>query len=255
MVNLLQAWAEEYSGVRPDIAVQVAGGGSGVGIAALVDGLTTIAAASRELTTDERQRAIARGVEPVEVTVALDALAVYVHRDNPLDAITIAQLAEVYGDGGTLKRWSQFGIVNAGCSSDAIIRVGRQNSSGTYTYFRDAVLGHRRDYKLGSIDQNGSKDVVALVGRTPCAIGYSGLAYATPGVKALRVAATPGSVAVAATVDAAASGSYPLARRLYLYTAGQRRDAAQALVDWILSEPGQRIVRDVGFIPAREGHT
>ena len=189
MVNLLQAWAERYKSVRPDVVVQVAGGGSGVGIAGLIDGTLDVAAASREIRTEEHERARARyGTDPVRLTVALDALAIYVHPTNPLTTIAITDLAEIYGEGGTLQRWSQLAASHPACASGRIIRVGRQNNSGTFAYFREVVLGRAREYEMGSIDQSGSKDVVALVSRTPCAIGYSGLAYASAAVKTLALA-------------------------------------------------------------------
>ena len=253
MINLLEVWAERYRRVRPDVQVQVAGGGSGVGVVALAEGLTDLAAASREMTAEERRLIEAHVGTPVEVTVALDALAVYVHRANPLTSIALEDLARIYGDGGSIERWSQLSIANAACTRDKIIRVGRQNSSGTYAYFREVVLGRTRDYKLGSIDQSGSKDVVALVGRTPCAIGYSGLAYATADVKALSISGTTNRLAVAPTADAVTDGSYPLTRRLYLYTAGTPIGAVRALLDWISGPDGQRIVRDVGFVPVNAG--
>ena len=249
MINLLEVWAERYRRVRPDVQVQVAGGGSGVGIVALAEGLTDVAAASREITADERRLLEANGSTPIEFAVALDALAVYVHRANPLASIALEDLAAIYGDSGPIEQWSQLRVAHAGCARDTIIRVGRQNSSGTYAYFREVVLGRARDYKLGSIDQSGSKDVVALVGRTPCAIGYSGLAYATADVKVLRIAKTKNGPAVAPTVDAVTNGSYPLARRLYLYTHGTPTGEISALIDWISGAEGQQIVREVGFIP------
>jgi phosphate transport system substrate-binding protein len=133
--------------------------------------------------------------------------------------------------------------------------VGRQNSSGTYAYFREVVLGHKREYKLGSIDQSGSKDVVALVSRTPCAIGYSGMAFAVIGVKALKVSKEKGGPMVFPTADAAISGSYPIARRLYLYTPGEPRGETKAFLHWVLGGDGQRIVRKVGFVPVHAGDT
>ena len=161
MVNLVQAWAESYRKKRPDLSVQVAGGGSGVGIAGLIDGILDIAAASREMEPSEIERAAQKnGTKPVEHTVALDALSVYVHKANPLNTISLDELAEVYGEEGTIDKWTQLGVKNAGCTKDDIIRVSRQNSSGTYVYFREAVLGKTREYKQGSIDQSGSKDVV-----------------------------------------------------------------------------------------------
>ena len=250
MVNLVQAWAENYKQARPDVSVQVAGGGSGVGFAGLSEGILDIAAASREMEIDERNRATAHnGTQPQEFTVALDALAVYVHKDNPLDSISIEELAEIYGEWGQILTWSQLGITNPACKSDAIIRVGRQNSSGTYAHFRHVVLGDKREYKLGSIDQSGSKDVVALVSRTPCAIGYSGMAFAVIGVKALKVSKTKGGPMVSPTADAAIRGSYPIARRLYLYTPGEPMGETKAFLDWVLGIDGQRIVHKVGLVP------
>ena len=249
MVNLIQAWAEEYKRVRPDVIVQVAGGGSGVGIAGLIDGTLDLAAASREIRPAERDRArLTRGVEPREVTVARDALAVYVHNDNPLPRISLAALAEIYGEHGTIVRWSQLGHRPAGCASDAIIRIGRQNNSGTFAYFRDVVLGRTREYRMGSIDQSGSKDVVALIARTPCAIGYSGLAFATPAVRPLPIVPARGGAAVTPSGSAVLDGSYPLARSLYLYAA-QRDHPADAFLEWTLGPAGQHIVRDLGFLP------
>ncbi len=256
MVNLVQAWAENYKQARPDVSVQVAGGGSGVGFAGLSEGILDIAAASREMKVDEMNRAKARnGTGPREFTVALDALAVYVHKDNPLDSISIEELAEIYGESGQIQKWSQLGITHRACKRDAIIRVGRQNSSGTYAYFREVVLGDKREYKLGSIDQSGSKDVVALVSRTPCAIGYSGMAFAVSGVKALKVSKKKGGPMVPPTTEAAISGSYPIARRLYLYTRGEPMGQTKAFLDWVLGTDGQQIVRKVGFVPVHAAGT
>lgn len=249
MVNLVQAWAENYKDARPTVSVQVAGGGSGVGIAGLIDGTLDIAAASREMKGDERQRASVRnGVEPKEFTVALDALAVYIHKDNPLDVLSIEELAEIYGERGWIVKWSQLGVSSPACASDQIIRVGRQNSSGTYAYFRDVVLGGMREYKMGSIDQSGSKDVVALVSRTPCAIGYSGIAFVTAGVKALKLSARKGQPSVPPSPATVIDRSYPIARPLYLYTAREPTGQVKAFLDWVLAQ-GQQIVRDLGFVP------
>jgi phosphate transport system substrate-binding protein len=251
MVNLVQAWAEHYKEVRPTVSVQVSGGGSGVGIAGLIDGTVDIAAASREMKAGERRSARARNdAEPKEFTVALDALAVYVHKDNPLDAISIEDLAEIYGEQGRIVRWSQLAPPNPACPSDRVIRVGRQNNSGTYAYFRDVVLGGSREYKMGSIDQSGSKDVVALVSRTPCAIGYSGIAFATFGVRVVKISPRKGEPAVAPSETTVIDRSYPIARPLYLYTAREPADQVKAFLDWVLALEGQRIVRELGFVPA-----
>jgi phosphate transport system substrate-binding protein len=254
MVNLVQAWAENYKKVKPEVGVQVAGGGSGVGIAGLIDGILDLAASSREMEPPEIERATARNkVKPTEFRVALDALSIYTHKNNPLQQISIGELADIYGEGGSITTWSQLGIQNPACASDEIIRVSRQNNSGTYVYFREAILGTSRELKMGSIDQSGSKDVVALVSRTPCAIGYSGMAYATPDVNEPKVAKTKGEPAVAPTAETAMSGAYPLARPLYLYSREAPTGAVKEFVDWVLSPDGQRVVRDIGYVPVAAG--
>jgi phosphate transport system substrate-binding protein len=252
MVNLVQAWAESYRKKRPDLSVQVAGGGSGVGIAGLIDGILDVAAASREMEPSEIEKATQKnGTKPVEHTVALDALSVYVHKANPLSTISLDELAEIYGEEGTIDKWTQLGVRNAGCTKDDIIRVSRQNSSGTYVYFREAVLGKTREYKQGSIDQSGSKDVVTLVGRTPCAVGYSGMAYATPDVKTLTISRKKGDPAIAPTTATAMDKTYPLARALYLYTKGAPAGDTKEFLDWVASPEGQQIVANVGFVPVK----
>ena len=182
MVNLAQAWSEVYSNNK--ISVEVSGGGSGTGVAALINGTVDIANCSRQVKDKEKQQAKDNtGKEPIEFIVGYDALAVYVHKDNPIDKITIPQLAEIYGEEGTITRWDDLGVANSGCRSDKIIRISRQSNSGTYFYFREALLGKKRDFELGSLDLHGSKDVVEVIGRTHCAIGYSGMGYATEHVK------------------------------------------------------------------------
>ncbi len=250
MVNMAQSWAERYHQERPSVSVQVLGGGSGVGIASLIDGNCDIADASRVMKPDEIDRATAaRGTAPKEIEVAYDALAVLVHKDNPLDAIHIDQLAEIFGDSGTITQWSQLGVKGLPKRYDKIIRVGRQNSSGTYAFFREAVLGKKRDYKLGSIDAHGSKDAVLLIAKTPGAIGYSGMGYITKDVKALKIYGRDGKQAIAATVANARNGTYPLRRSLQLYTIGEPTGAIGKYVDWILSPKGQAIVLDQGYVP------
>lgn len=251
MVNLVQAWAENYRKKQPGVSIQVAGGGSGVGIAGLIDGILDLASASREMEPKEIERATQKnGVKPKEYTVALDALSVYVHKNNPIDAIAIDDLAEIYGDHGKIEKWSQLGVKNTACGSDTIVRVSRQNNSGTYVYFREAVLGTKREYKLGSIDQSGSKDVVVLVSKTPCAIGYSGMAYATPDIKTLKLSKHKGEPPVAPSNESATNKTYALARALYLYSPGEPKPSVKAFLDWVLSDEGQKIVKDIGFVPA-----
>lgn len=248
LVNVAQAWAEAYREINPDIAIAVTGGGSGTGIAALINGTVDIANSSRAITESERERAITNGHEPVEFIVGYDALAVYVHEDNPLSSLSITQLAGIYGEGGAAEKWSDLGITVPGCSSDEIVRISRQNNSGTYAYFRDIVLGAERDYKLGSRDMHGSKDVVDLVEKTPCAIGYSGLAYATPHIKMLLIAKDD-AAPVAPSVESSIDGSYPISRPLFMYTLGQPEGAVKTYLDWVLSEEGQCILFNKGYAP------
>jgi len=251
MVQLAQAWAEHYHAIQPSVSIQVLGGGSGVGIASLTDGNCDMANASREIEPKEIARIKAnRGEEPVTHVVGHDALAIFVHKDNPLDSISIEELAEIYGDGGKITRWSQLGVKLQG--DDTIVRVSRQNSSGTYAYFREAVLGRNRDFKLGSIDLSGSKDVVSLVSRTPNAIGYSGMGYATPEVKMLKVSRKKGEPAVAPTIENAKKGDYPITRALYIYTLGEAKGHVKQYLDWILSPEGQKIVVELGYVPRDE---
>ncbi len=252
MVNLAQAWAEQYSEKHPDVQVQVSGGGSGVGIASLINGVVDIANASRKMKAKEVSLMKENtGKEPVEFIVGRDALAIYVHKDNPIETISIGELADIYGDGGQTTTWGQLGIENSGCDSGEITRVSRQNNSGTYVYFREAVLD-KNDFKLGSIDQSGSKDVVSLVSTTPCAIGYSGMGYATDDVKMVPVSTAKGEAGIAPTVENAASGAYPIARPLHIYTAGQPTGAVKDYLDWIMSAEGQQIVLEMGYVPISE---
>lgn len=253
MVNVAQAWAERYHEEYPGVSVQVLGGGSGVGIASLTDGNCDMADASRQMKEKEIQRLRQkRGVEPIQHIVGYDALAVYVHKDNPLESISIEELAEIYGENGKITDWSQVDPADGKPASGEIVRISRQNNSGTYYYFREAVLGKRRDYKLGSIDQSGSKDVVALVSRTPGGIGYSGMGYATPEVKMLKISTEKNEPGVAPTVENAKDGSYPITRPLYIYTAGKLGPAGQKYLDWILSPAGQTVLRELGYVPVGE---
>jgi len=249
MVNVAQAWAEEYKQVAPQVDVEVSGGGSGVGIAALEKGTIDIANSSRDMKPEEMEQARRNtGKEPKGIIVAYDALAVYVHKDNPLNEITLEDLAKIYAEGGTTTKWSQLGVSIPGVRDDEIVRVSRQSSSGTYEFFREHVLA-KKDFKLGSRDMNGSKEVVELVGNTLTAIGYSGMGYATPAVKKLKLAARKGDAAIEPTVANTLNKTYPLARSLFLYTLGEPEGQTRAYIDWILSPAGQKIVEASGYVP------
>ncbi len=249
MVNVAQAWAEEYKKVAPDVEVEVSGGGSGVGIAALLRGTIDIADASRDMKPEEFETAKKNtGKNVKEFIVGYDALAIYVHKDNPINEITIEQLAKIFSEDGTITKWSQLGVTIPGTSNDEIVRVSRQSSSGTYEFFREHVM-QNKDFKLGSRDMNGSKEVVELVGNTITAIGYSGMGYATPAVKMLAISNKAGEPSFSPTVENALSKKYPLARSLQVYTLGEPEGAIKQYIDWTLSVPGQKILADNGYVP------
>ena len=249
LVNVAQAWAENYRTVDPSVAVAVSGGGSGTGISAMINGTVDIANSSRAMRESELEEARVRGIEPIEHVVGFDALAVFLHPDNPIDAISAGQLSQIYAEGGAYETWSQLGVSVPGCGSDEIIRVSRQNNSGTYAYFQEAVLASA-EFKLGSRDMNGSSEVVDLVANTPCAIGYSGLAYATEEVEMPCVSSTEGGDCVSPSVESAIDGTYPIARPLLMYTAGEPSGMIKEYMDWIFTEEAQCIILDKGYAPA-----
>jgi phosphate transport system substrate-binding protein len=249
MVNLAQAWAEDYARVNPKVSVEVSGGGSGTGIAALINGTVDIANCSRIVEPKEVEEAKKNtGKTPYEYMVGYDAMAIYVHKSNPLEEITLEQLADIYGEGGKVTKWSQLGVTMP-AGADEIMRVSRQSNSGTYHYFREAVLGKGHDMKLGSRDMHGSKDVVELVSKTPGSIGYSGMGYSTAEVKKLKVAKKKGDKAYDATVENALSKTYPIARPLYMYTLGTPSGEVKAYMEWVHGEQGQKIVTESGYVP------
>ena len=248
MVNLAQAWSEKYQDENSDITIEVSGGGSGVGISSLIQGLADMANASRKMKDKEKARAENElGVAPAEYIVGQDALAVYVHKDNPLEEITLEQLEAIYADGGNISKWSELGVTVPG-GADEIVRVSRQNNSGTYAYFREAVL-QDNDFKLGSIDLSGSSDVVSMVEKTVSSIGYSGMGYATDNVKMLKIKKTDDSDAVAPKAENVINGTYPIARPLLIYTAGEPEGALKTYLDWIMGENGQAIISEMGYVP------
>ncbi|NQV32721.1 MAG: phosphate ABC transporter substrate-binding protein [Phycisphaeraceae bacterium] len=248
MVNLAQAWAEAYGAVDPNVSVEVGGGGSGVGIRDLIQGIVDIANASRKMKDSEKSQAKGNtGKDPIEWIVGYDAMAIYVHKDNPVEELTLEQLARIYGEGGTVDKWSQLGIKVDG--PDEIVRVSRQNSSGTYFFFREHVLD-KKDFKLGSKDMSGSKDVVELVSRTIGAIGYSGMGYKTDEVKFVKIKNEAGQ-SFMPTLENVVADKYSLARPLHMYTLGQPTGKVKAYLDWIFAAAGQAIVKDSGYIPVK----
>jgi phosphate transport system substrate-binding protein len=250
LVNVAQAWAEEYQNVSADVAIAVSGGGSGTGIAAMINGTVDIANASRKMKDKELKLAQDRGQNPVEHVVGYDALAVYLHPDNPMKELSISQLKDIYGRKGKAKNWSDLGVTVPGCKNNEIVVVSRQNNSGTYVYFQKAVLGKKGKYRSGTLDMHGSKDVIDLIEKTPCAIGYSGLAYATDHVK-MACISKDGSACVNPSVATAVDKSYPIARPLFMYTNGEPQGEVKKYMDWIMSDTGQCIIEKKGYAPMK----
>lgn len=260
LVNVAQAWAEAYPEINPEVIIAVSGGGSGTGIAAMINGTVDIANASRAMKDKEIKLAKSKGQDPLEHVVGYDALAVFIHKDNPASSMSFTQLARVFGRGGDATKWSDLGLSVPGCGSDEIVVVSRQNNSGTYAYFKKAVLKsaakagvlEKGSFRQGTLDMHGSKDVVDLVEKTPCAIGYSGLAYATDHLKTVCISSSDESECVNPSVATASDRSYPIARPLFMYTNGEPAGAIKSYLDWILSDEGQCILMNKGYAPAHD---
>ncbi len=246
LVNLALAWAETYMGLYPDVRISVTGGGTGTGIAAMINGTVDIANASREMKAEELQSAQANGHTPVEVIVARDAIAVIVHPSNPVSRLTLAQLSDIYT--GKITRWSQ-----VGGEDRPIVLLSRESNSGTYVYFLENVvrLGDSKSTLLFSPDtllMPSSQGISAEVEQNPNAIGYDGLGYVTAGQKMLAVARNAQSAYVLPSAETVTQGTYPISRPLFMYAAKTPAGAIKAYLDWILSD-GQALVTTLGFVP------
>jgi phosphate transport system substrate-binding protein len=252
LVNVAQAWAEAYRDVAPDTAVAVSGGGSGTGIAAMINGTVDIANASRKMKKKEIASAQKKGQNPIEHVVGYDALAVFINSANSAKSLSFSQLRDIYIRDGKVTKWSDLGLKVPGCDSDKIVVVSRQNNSGTYAYFKKAVLGKKGKFRQGTLDMHGSKDVVDLVEKTPCAIGYSGLAYATDHIKMACISQEDSGECINPSVKTASDRSYPIARPLFMYTNGEPQGAVKEYLDWILSDKGQCILLKKGYAPVRD---
>jgi phosphate transport system substrate-binding protein len=241
MVILCQRWAENYMGQHKDATIQVTGGGSGTGIAALINGATDICASSRPMKKEERDQARTKwGKDVVETAVALDGLAVFLHESNPLNEVTLEQLEQVYR--GQVTNWKDFGGADA-----RIVCYSRENNSGTYVYFKEHVLKNK-DFAQDVQSLPGTAAVINAVSKDAKAIGYGGIGYAK-GVKAVKVAPEKGKPGHDPTMENVVSGAYPISRKLYFYTMGEPAGSAKGFMDWILSEAGQQVCADVGYYP------
>jgi phosphate transport system substrate-binding protein len=241
MVILGQRWAETYMKANPGITIQVTGGGSGTGIAALINGTTDICEASRPMKDAEKADVQSkRGAPAIETKVALDALAVYVNAKSPLQEISIPVLHHIYA--GDTKNWK-----DVGGPDHAIVLYGRENNSGTYGYFKEHVLDSK-DFAASVQTLAGTSAVVSAVKGDPFGIGYGGIAY-LEGIRALKVKKDDTSAAVTPSLQTAQDGTYPIARFLYFYTAGQPAGTAKRFIDWVRGAEGQGVIEQVGYYP------
>jgi phosphate transport system substrate-binding protein len=251
MATAVVKWAEQYTQENNAVGLVVSGGGSGTGIAALINGIVDVANASRTMNRREINLAREHGIAPVQHVVGYDAVAFYVHRDNPVKSLSFSQLRDIYGVGGKADTWAELRIAVPGCSEQKIVRVGRQNSSGTYAYVRENILDGSR-IKQGTLEAQSSKDLVALVAKTPCAIGYSSYAYATPDVKVVCISEHKDEPCLKPSISGITERTYPINRPLYMYTKVPASGEVKRYLDWILSDAGQCILLRHQYAPVRE---
>jgi phosphate transport system substrate-binding protein len=246
LVNLALAWAERYMQEHPEMRISVTGGGSGTGIASLMNRTVDIANASREMKTEEIRAAQANGFTPVEFVVARDAIAVVANPSNPVSTLTMQQISDIYT--GKITNWREVGGENR-----PIVLLSRESNSGTYVYVLEHVIrmGNLKSKLLFSPDtllMPSSEGISTEVRQNPNAIGYDGLGYVTSDQKVLAVAKDTSSPYVLPSIATVNDGSYPISRPLYMYTAGEPGGQVKTYLDWVLG-PGQRLVSKLGFVP------
>ena len=242
MVVLGQRWAEAYMKKHPETSIQVTGGGSGTGISALINGTTDICEASRAMKDAEKKQLKDKGAEATEITVAKDGLSVYVNSGNPVKELTMAQLKDIFTGKDT--SWKDVGGGDA-----RIIPYSRENSSGTYVFFKEHVLANA-DYTPRAQAMPGTAAVVNAVSKEKFGIGYGGAAYAK-GIKVIPVKKDEASPAVGPSEKTVHDGSYPLSRPLFFYVRGSPTGEAKQFIDWVLGPEGQRIAQEVGYYPIK----
>ena len=249
LLNLALAWAERYMSEHPEVRISVTGGGSGTGIASLINGTTQIANASREMSSEELEQARKNGINPVRFTVALDAIAVVANLENPVNGLTLQQLSDLYT--GKITRWSEVGGPDW-----PVVLLSRESNSGTYLYFLEQVvrLGNGKGKELFSPEtllMPSSQGISSEVQQNPNTIGYDGLGYVTPQQKTIAVARSAAGPFVAPSVKTVLDNTYPVSRPLFMYTAGEPTGPVKAYLEWVRGD-GQKLVRDVGYVPLTE---
>ncbi|MFN8386544.1 MAG: phosphate ABC transporter substrate-binding protein [Anaerolineales bacterium] len=247
IVNLALAWAEQYQNENADVRISVTGGGSGTGIAALINGTVGIANASRSIKEEEIAKAKSNSVNPVEHIIARDAIAVIVNPENPVSELTLQQLSDIYS--GKINNWME-----VGGEDRPIVRLSRETNSGTHVYFLETVLrlGDKENKTLFSTDTlllPSSEGIILEVRQNPNAIGYDGLGYVPHDLKMIAIAKEDGGAYVLPSIPTVNDKSYPIARDLYMYTDGEPTGIVKDYLDWILSDEAQEIVAKLGFVP------
>jgi phosphate transport system substrate-binding protein len=242
MVILAQKWAELYMKSNPSASIQVTGGGSGIGITALINGTTDICNASRPMKQTEIEKLKARyNTLGVEIKCAKDGVTVFLNEANKVQELSLKQLSDIYT--GKIRNWKELG------GNDAEIRLyGRENSSGTYTYFHDEVV--MADYAANTQSLPGTAAVVNAVKKDVNGIGYGGAAYAV-GVKYAKVKKDANSTAYVPSTETIAKDQYPITRYLFMYLRNRPTGETKKYIDWILSAEGQRVVAEVGYFPVK----
>jgi len=248
IVNLALAWAERYQAEHPEVRISVTGGGSGTGIASLINGTVDIANASRKIKEEELAEAKGNGVDPVEHIIARDAIAVIVNPENPVSQLTLKQISDIYS--GKISNWSE-----VGGQDRPIVRLSRETNSGTHVYFLETVLrlGNSDDKTLFSMDTlllPSSEGIVSEVRQNPNAIGYDGLGYVPKDLKMIAIAEEEDGAYVLPAISTVNDKTYPIARDLYMYTDGEPKGIVKKYLDWILDAEAQEIVAELGFVPA-----
>jgi phosphate transport system substrate-binding protein len=248
IVNLALAWAERYQQEYPDVRISVTGGGSGTGIAALINGTVDIANASRKISDKETADAQKNGITPVEHVIARDAIGVIVNPHNPVSQLTLQQVSDIYS--GKIDNWAQVGGENR-----PIVRLSRESNSGTHVYFLETVvrLGDSKSRTLfdpTTLLLPSSEGIIAEVRDNPNAIGYDGLGYIQTGeVKIIALSKSPNGPFVLPAIATVNDHTYPVSRDLYMYTGANPSQAVQTYMAWLLTAEAQKLVQDLGFVP------
>lgn len=240
VLPLSQKQAEEYMKTNTDASITVVGGGSGVGMTALIENSTDIAMSSRPMKMEEKIEFKKKSVEPKEVIIAYDALAIVVNPKNKVDKLTREQLEKIFT--GAISNWKE-----VGGSDMKIVTLSRETSSGTYEFFKEHVMD-KKNYASTVLAMPATGAIVETVSRTEGAIGYVGLAYIGKDIKPISVSYDEGKTFAAPSVASAQNGSYPVSRPLYYYYLPEKEALVKPFVDYLLSDVGQKNVEEVGYV-------